>query len=130
MSLLPRPTAETLPFWEGCASGALRYQACVACDHAQFPPRRHCLRCGTDELVWKPAAGRGVVHSFTVVHRAPLPVFKAQVPYVIALIDLAEGFRMMMNIRGTTDIRIGQPVTVFFERLNDTIALPQARLEE
>lgn len=43
---------------------------------------------------------RGKVHSFTVVHRAPTAAFKARVPYAIALIDLAPGVRMMMNVDG------------------------------
>ena len=125
----PRPTADTKTFWDSCAKGQLVYQSCQKCGRAQFPPRGLCATCGSDRIVWKKSAGRGTIHSFTVVHRPPTEAFKADVPYVIALVDLDEQFRMMMNVRETDphSVAIGQRIEVTFEKVDDGIFLPQAR---
>ena len=129
---IPVPTAETRPFWEGCAAGTLLYQRCTACGHVQFPPRGHCVACRGGAVAWERSSGHGTVHSFTVVRRPPSAAFKDEVPYVIALVDLHEGFRMMMNVLGAApdSVHIGQAVQIVFEDVGDGIALPQARIEE
>ncbi|MFO1199341.1 MAG: Zn-ribbon domain-containing OB-fold protein [Burkholderiaceae bacterium] len=113
---LPKPTAETLPFWQACAQGRLVYQHCDACGRAQFPPRGHCASCHAAPLAWLESARVGTVHSHTTVQRAPLAAFKADVP-MIALVDLDEGFRMMTNVRGAPPdaVRIGARVRIVFE---------------
>lgn len=98
---LPRPDAHTKPFWDSCAHGDLTYQCCADCGCVQRIPRALCEQCHSQSLTWKPSAGVGTVLSFTTVHRAPLPAFKALVPYTIAIIDMDEGFRVMAN--ATTD---------------------------
>jgi len=125
----PRANAESAPFWEGCRRGELLYQCCPACGRAQFPPRARCVHCQAPGLEWRRSAGRGTVHSFTLVERAPSPEFTA--PYLLALIDLDEGFRMMANLRGCTpqDARIGQRIRIVFETTSDEGALPQAAPE-
>ena len=114
---VPRANADTRPFWEACNEGRLLYQRCGGCGAAQFYPRSLCARCGASELSWAEAEPRGTVHSFTVVHRAPSAAFKEDVPYVLALVDLADGFRMMMNVVGCDPdaVRIGMPVRIVFE---------------
>jgi uncharacterized OB-fold protein len=64
------------------------------------------------------------------VHRPPTEAFKSDVPYVIALIDLNEGVRMMMNVRNADParVKIGQTVKVIFEPGGDGTFLPQAEL--
>ncbi|MVW70990.1 Zn-ribbon domain-containing OB-fold protein [Bordetella sp. 15P40C-2] len=94
---LPRPDAQTRPFWEGCAQGVLRFQTCAACGSVQRVPRALCEHCQSDALNWRASAGIGKVLSLTTVHRAPLPAFKAMAPYVIAIVDMDEGFRLMVN---------------------------------
>lgn len=126
---IPRPTAETAPFWEGCRRGELLYQRCRACGHAQFYPRSLCAACSATDLEWLPSSKRGTIHSFTVVQRAPTEAFKADVPYVLALVDLEEGFRMMLNVLGASpdQVRIGQPVRIVFEARGEE-RLPQAEV--
>lgn len=126
----PHPNADSLPFWQGCAKGELRYQYCAACNQPQFPPRVFCARCQGASLEWRQSARLGVIHTFTVVQRAPSAAFKGDVPYVIALIDLDEGFRLMMNLRSadTTAVQIGQRVRVVFEPTAGEYPLPQAEL--
>jgi uncharacterized OB-fold protein len=95
---VPVPTADSVPFWEGTARGELRLQRCEACHAHQFPPRLICAHCGSREVAWVTTSGRGTIYSYTVVHRAPTPAFAADVPYVVALVDLDEGPRLMTNV--------------------------------
>lgn len=118
------------PYWEGARSGKLRFQYCPACEAAQFPPRKVCTHCGGEAIEWRDSALLGVVDSFAVVERAPNAYFKEKVPYVIALISLREGFRLMVNLLGDTALkaRIGDPIRVVFETREDGMVLPQAEL--
>ncbi len=126
---LPNPTADTKNFWDGCAIGELRYQVCAHCGHVQFIPGSLCSACHHGELAWKTSAGRGRILSHTTVHRAPMPAFRADVPYVIALVDLDEGFRLMVNVAGgeQAGLGIGAAVDIGFRDVDDC-ALPEARL--
>ena len=93
----PVPDAVTQPFWDGVAEGVLRLQRCRDCDRHVFYPRAVCPFCMTSDLEWTEATGAGLVHSFTIVHRAP-PDYRDDVPYVVALVDLDEGVRMMTRL--------------------------------
>lgn len=128
---LPTPTAETKPFWDGCAVGELRYQVCRRCASVQPIPRSLCASCQHGVLQWGVSARRGRILSHTTVHRAPLPAFRAEVPYVIAILDMDEGFRLMVNVRDGAGraLSIGQPVRVGFTSV-DGVVLPIAELDE
>jgi len=116
------------PYFEGCRRGELRLQHCVACAHWQFYPRPFCVACGGDELDWSIASGAGRIVSFTVVRRALGPGYEA--PYAVALIDLAEGPRMMSTIVGCAPeaISVGAAVEVAFESWSEDVSLPVFRL--
>ena len=90
-------------------------------------PRFLCPACWSDDLEWIDAGGGGSVHSFTIVRRAPLAAFAAHVPYVLALIDLDEGPRMVANICGADalQVRIGDRVRVAFEEREGGGKVPQ-----
>lgn len=125
----PKPNSVTAPFWEACAAGRFTFQHCCACGHGQFPPRVSCTACHGTALDWRTASGRGTVYSATVVHRAPIEAFKADTPYVLAIVELEEGVRAMMNVR-TDDpeaVTIGLPVEIVFEPTAGGPPLPQAR---
>lgn len=128
---LPNPVAESRPFWEGCAAGELRYQRCIHCGQTQLIPRALCAACQNDELQWHTSRGLGRILSFTVVHRAPSAAFKEDVPYVIAIVDMEEGFRLMVNVKDGVSkaLSIGQPVRIGY-RAVDGITLPQAEVIE
>jgi len=95
---LPHPTAETRPFWDGCAQGHLRYQRCSDCGTVQLIPRSLCASCQSEALQWQLSGGQGRVLTHTTVHRAPTPAFRAEAPYTIAIVDMDEGFRLMVNV--------------------------------
>ena len=127
----PVPNADSRPYWEAADRGELAYQQCRACGQAQFPPGRICRRCHGDGLEWRLSAGRGTVHSFTVVHRAPTAAF-AGAPYAILLVDLEEGFRIMANASPADPpgLAIGRRVRIVFAPAGDGRTLPQAEPEE
>jgi uncharacterized OB-fold protein len=116
--LLPeQPAPETsAPFWAAAARGELVIQRCDECGALQHPPGPVCLSCLSDSLSFVPVSGKGTIYSFTVVHRALIPELRPHVPYVLALIDLVEGVRLVSLIRGdgARDVRIGQDVVVGF----------------
>lgn len=126
---LPRPTAETKPFWEGCAAGVVRYQRCAHCGAVQLVPRALCAACQSNALAWRDASGFGHVLSHTTVHRAPTPAFRDEAPYAIALVDMEEGFRLMVNVAGgaAAPIGIGSRVRIGFRTI-DGVALPHAQV--
>jgi uncharacterized OB-fold protein len=126
---LPGPVvnADSATYWAGVAKGILMIRRCRSCELLHFMPRHLCPHCWSDNLEWIESSGCGHVHSFTIVRRAPIAVFNSQVPYVLALIDLAEGPRMMANIRGpdASNLRIGDAVRVIFEDRAFGTKLPQ-----
>ena len=123
---VPVPTPETEPHWEGCRQGELRLQHCRACGHVQFPPRRYCSSCLSDDIAWERASGRGTVRSWTVVRQPASPAFRAEVPYVMALVTLAEGPTMLSGLRGCgiENVTIGMPVEIEFEERSEEIRVP------
>lgn len=122
---LPRPNAQTQAYWDGAAAGELRYQRCAACGHVQLIPRSLCEQCQSKQLEWLVSARNGQVLTFTTVYRAPLPAFKAMVPYVIAIVDMDEGFRVMANALQPCGERmeIGTRVQIGFQVV-EGMALP------
>ncbi|MBI2207241.1 MAG: Zn-ribbon domain-containing OB-fold protein [Candidatus Rokubacteria bacterium] len=123
---LPAVTPETAPYWDGARDGKLLLQRCLACRAVRFYPRRTCPACWSPDVEWIEASGRGRIASFTVIHRPPAPAFAGRVPYVVALIDLDEGPRMMANVVGdrALEVAIDDAVEVIFEA-RGAVALPQ-----
>ena len=112
------PTRHVL---EGWAQGELRVQRCEACRVRQFPPRAVCLACRADTFGWEVIAPQGTIASFTIVHRAPTPAWKARTPYAIALVDCVPGVRLMMNVQADNldALAIGDRVAILFEAIGD-----------
>lgn len=115
--LPPTVNPDSAPYWDGAREGRLMIRKCSDCGATHFLPRHLCPECWSDRLEWIESAGRGTVHSFTVIRRASVPEYSGRVPYVLALIDLEEGPRMMANIVGddALETALGDPVRVVFE---------------
>ena len=127
--LQPTPTPESAAYWEACNEGRLVIQRCGACGHHQFYPRLLCTRCMSGDLGWHEASGQGRVKSFTIIRRPVTEAYADDVPYVVALIELAEGPTMMSNVVGCDpeSVAIGMEVAVDFERRTEAIAVPVFR---
>ncbi|HUZ24145.1 MAG TPA: Zn-ribbon domain-containing OB-fold protein [Streptosporangiaceae bacterium] len=123
---VPVPTPETQPFWDGCAAGELRLQRCTDCSMPYFYPRPVCPACGSTRVEWFTASGRASLHSYVINHR-PARGFENDAPYAIAVVQLAEGPRMMTNLTGVPntpdDLVLDMPLRVVFEQRGD-MSLP------
>jgi uncharacterized OB-fold protein len=122
---LPQPSAISQPFWDGLAEGALRIQRCEQCGRLVFYPRPYCPDCLSDALTWTEMSGRGRVYTYTVVRRAMHPAFQPDVPYVFAIVELAEGPRLPTNVIGCApeDVRVEMAVKAVYDRTAAGIAL-------
>ena len=113
--MVPRRTPETAFFWDGCADGALLLQHCRSCERPWYPAQRNCPRCQGSDIDIVAASGRGRLASYVINHRES-PGFEA--PYVIALVDLDEGPRMLTNLvdcaPDPTSLPVGTVVQVQF----------------
>ena len=98
----PQPTPDTAHYFEGTAQGELRIQRCRDCGNAFFYPRSGCPHCGSSDVDWEVASGRARLHTYVISHRAA-PGFEGDVPYAIAVVELAEGPRMMTNVVGVAN---------------------------
>ena len=123
---VPSPTDATQAFWAGCAAGVLRLRNCPDCAKF-FAPTRAVCACGNSNLTWVDTSGRGRIFSYTVVHRAPDPAFRADLPYVIALVELEEGAKLLSNITGCApaEVRVGMPVRAVFDQVAPGIGVPK-----
>ena len=126
---LPRPTPETEVFWEGCREGELRIQRCADCGEYQFYPRIICSYCTSDQIEWVVSQGQGELISYTVVRRAVSDAYAAEVPYVIGIIQLAEGPTMMSSLVDCDceNVTVGMKVQVVFENWTEEISMPMFR---
>ena len=115
-------------FWAAAAEGRLLVQECARCGHRQFYPRALCTHCG-GEPQWLTCSGRGHVHTFTVVRQMGMRPFRDELPYVVAMVELEEGPRLMGNVADCDpdSVRIGMPVEVYFVRAEDEVGVPMWR---
>jgi 3-oxo-4,17-pregnadiene-20-carboxyl-CoA hydratase alpha subunit len=125
----PKPAIndDTQFFWDACARGELVIQRCASCGVLRHPPRPGCGACGSLEWDTVTASGRGSVYSYVVHHYPPVPGF--EVPYVVALVALAEGTRIVANLDGVAPgaVKIGMPVTVSFVKVDGELTVPAFR---
>ena len=128
---VPPVLPEVKVFWNGTAEGKLLLPRCAACQAITWYPRAFCPRCGSLEVAWVPASGRGTVYSYTVCRRgqADLPEYRGVETFVLAYVELEEGPRVMTNIVDCApgDVRIGQSVELVFHPAGDSAALYRFR---
>ncbi len=123
----PVPSNLSQPFWDGTRRGKFLLQKCGACGAYRWTPQWLCTKCHSLDFAWVEASGDAKVYSFSVVHRPPLPGFKA--PYVVATVELAEGPMMLTNIVDCDpkDVKIDMKVKVTFDKVSDEISLYKFR---
>lgn len=126
---VPVPDSDTEPYWEGAKRKELLIQRCKSCGKRWFPPSAACPACSAFDHEWASVSGKGEVVTYTVVHRPPGPAFAGRTPYVLAVIELAEGPRMLTNVVecDPSEVSIGMPVEVTFEEIAPDAVLPQFR---
>ena len=118
---LPRPINPELtrPFWEAAKRHELVMPRCKTCDHVYFYPRSECPHCLSNDQEWVKVTGRGRLHSFTIIRQPANAAFTADVPYVYAVVQLAEGPRMISNIVecDLEDLRVDMPLEAVYDEV-------------
>ena len=124
MRLAPSMTADSQFFWNGVKDGRLLIQRCAACGVLRHPPRPMCPHCHS--LTWDTleSSGKGTVYSFVMPRHPQFPFFDDD--YIVALIELEEGTRLVSNLVDVApeDTRIGMAVVVRFDEFDDGVVLP------
>ncbi|WNF28151.1 OB-fold domain-containing protein [Streptomyces sp. C11-1] len=135
--LRPRPVVnrDNAGFWDGVAEHRLLIQRCTDCATLRLPWLPGCNACGGPEWDTVEASGAGAVFSHVVMHHPPFPAFDPSGeggPYAVALIELAEGVRMVSNVIGVPydKVRVGMPVQLEFLRTDPDLELPVFRPSE
>ena len=118
-------------YWKAAREGRLLIQQCPRCGHRQWYPRAVCTQCAADPE-WLEASGRGTVHTYTVVRQQGIPAFKAELPYVITMVELEEGPMIFGSMPGVDPdtVSIGMPVEVYFVAAADDTGIPYWRPAE
>ena len=126
---LPIPSPESVPFWEGAREHRLRIQQCRDCGGTWFPPATICAHCGSRNHGWIDASGAGKIHSFVTYHRLYNKGWKDELPYVVAVIELEEGARLLSNVVGIApdDVACDMAVEVVFDDVTGDVTLPKFR---
>lgn len=120
----------TQPFWDATAQHRFLLQHCGGCGAHIFYPRASCPSCGSTDLGWAEASGRGTVHTFTVPRRPTHRAFASAPPVVLAIVELAEGPRVTTNVVecDPEDVSVGMAVELTWDETGDDgIALPLFR---
>lgn len=125
---LPRPQGLNADWYRELAAGRLCFQRCDDCGVWRHPPRFRCAGCGSDRWSWHASSGRGVLYSWTVIHR-PHPAFADEAPYAVAVVELEEGPRLVARLRDVApgELALDLPLVLEIEKIDDAIALPWFR---
>jgi uncharacterized OB-fold protein len=100
-AVLPRPTSASAPFWEACNREELLLPRCEDCGTIFYYPRIACPHCASLRLGWVRSLGRGRIFSLTRVHVSfQGDAWRSQLPYIVILVDLDEGPRMISRLIG------------------------------
>jgi hypothetical protein len=126
MAVVPGMTELTAPYWAAAREGRLVVQECRACREVWHPPLPRCPHCHAPDPGWRQASGDGTIYTYTVVRHPTHFAFAAKVPYVLAIIELTEGPRLVTALTGVEPdtVRVGLPVRAVFREVADGVSLP------
>lgn len=128
----PLPVIEkwNAPYWQAAKRHEFVAQQCRVCGYVHLPPGPACTNCLSADQDWVQLSGKGTIYSFGVYHQLWHPGFKEEIPYNVALIELAEGPRIISQVVDCTNdaLSCGAPVEVTFEDITPNLTLPKFRL--
>lgn len=123
--VLPTSVPHTAPYWEAAQNEQLVVQYCKSCETPWFYPRLVCPSCLGTDFTWRPASGKGTLYTWIRINR-PVSGWQNEPGYVVAMVALAEGPRMMANVltEHPDQLQIDMPLTIVFEDRDGTM-IPQ-----
>ncbi len=126
---VPQPQPWSRPFWEAAREGRLVCKTCLDCGHVDHPPYPYCTACGGDRSEWRPARGEATLIAYAVNAYGVPAAFMEDLPYVLAIVQLPEGPRMISNIVDCDpqSLRNGMALEVVFREAAPGVVLPKWR---
>lgn len=128
---LPKPDPQTAPYWESLKQHEMKIQRCNDTGKFFFYPRGLSPFTGTDDLSWESVSGNGTVYGFTIIPEAKraYPGFGDDAPYVVAMVELEEGPKMMTNLVNVEadpeHVSVGMPVKLVYDDVTEEVTLPK-----
>ena len=96
----PAGDVDAAAFWSALLEGTLLVSVCGACGNRWLPPLATCPRCASRDVSSAPSAVTGALYSWTVIHLAADPVYAAETPYTVGLVELDDGARLYGRVVG------------------------------
>lgn len=126
---LPTIEDDSRPFWDAAKEGRFLIARCRTCGQAHHYPRPFCPSCWSEDVTWEDASGRATLYTYSTVYVNDLPPFSEQLPYVAAVVDLAEGPRVMTNVVDYQpgQLRVGMPLVTSFRQISPDVTIPVFR---
>ncbi|HXT93615.1 MAG TPA: Zn-ribbon domain-containing OB-fold protein [Trebonia sp.] len=126
MAIVPGTTELTAPYWDAARDGRLVVQECHVCRQVWHPPLHRCPHCHSGDLGWREVSGAGTVYTYTVVRHPTHFAFADKIPYILAMVELAEGPRLITALTGIEpgEVQVGQAVHAVFREVADGVTLP------
>ena len=123
---LPLITSVDKPFWEAAKRHELLAYRCLNCG-AYYSVVIECVKCSAPHMEWVKVSGKGKVYTYTVYHQLYNPVWKEEIPYNAAWVQMDEGPLILTNIAGikNEDLRVGLPVEVIYDDVTEEVTLPK-----
>jgi uncharacterized OB-fold protein len=118
---IPTVDPSSAPYWEGARQGRLLIAECRACGRVHHYPRPFCPHCWSDDVNPVQASGRASLYTYSTVYTNDLAPFRDRLPYVAAIVELAEGPRLMTVLEGVSpdQLSIGMAVTASFRPVDE-----------
>ena len=124
----PVVDSDSEPWWQAVQDRRLMVNACAACGRHSLYPRPFCPHCWSEDVSLTPATGRARVYTWSVIHQNAAP-FDTRTPYVLAMVDLEEGPRLMTVLEDCPPERVhaDMEVTIAFRDDDDSFTVPVFR---
>lgn len=125
-SVVPNPREQALPYWKSAREHKLKFLRCEDCETWIDYIKLQCSNCGSRKLSWSACSGKGRLYSYSILYRAASPAFREKVPYVLAIIELEEGIKMMSHLinHDLAQIEVGMEIEACFDDAEDEMAVP------
>ena len=123
----PPVTELSAPFWNATRDERFLLPWSTAREVPMWFPREVDPADPGQPIEWREASGEGTVYAVSVHHKPGPGRDPADGPYAVALVDLAEGVRMMANVVGCPpdEVAVGAAVRLVWQPLSDGRNLPQ-----
>ena len=121
----PEIDQDSATFWDSAREHKVKIQRCDSCGKFRFPPSPSCYYCGQIGATWKLIEGIGTVYSWIVIHHPVDKRLANEVPFIVALVEIAEGPRIVgrMHESNPENMRAGMAVQIEYTDIDSELTL-------